>query len=79
MSTLSHEHCRTLLAALESVEGRSDEDAARIVLEHLATCAACAEEERRLAHLLADYRRTTTSPMPAGMAERLLDRLCPGG
>lgn len=76
MTATVHEHCRSLLAALESIETGGGGEADRIVAAHLASCAVCTGEERRLGQLLADYRRTTTSPMPAGMAERLLDRLC---
>ena len=77
MTATIHEHCRSLLAALEELETGGGDEADRIIAAHLASCAVCAGEERRLGQLLADYRRTVTSPMPAGMVERLLDRLCP--
>lgn len=77
MSSTAAPACDRLIALIDAL----GEDAplpivTHTILDHLATCPACCRDEAVLTRLLADYHFAAAPPLPAGSAQRLMDRVC---
>jgi hypothetical protein len=57
-------------------EDAPDRIVTHTILDHLATCPTCCRAEAVLTRLLADYRFTAESSLPAGSLQRLVERIC---